>query len=75
MNNYRLAVRIFGANVRVARMARLLTRRQLAEMCGLTANDVFRIEKGRQDVSLIDVLTICDALAVPLVLIIPHTVK
>jgi transcriptional regulator with XRE-family HTH domain len=58
------AVERFGANVRVARLARGWTQEDLAEKTGLATVQVSRIERGKREVRLTTLVRLVRALEV-----------
>lgn len=52
-----------GDRIRMARLARRLSQRDVAEMCKITAATLCKIERGETDVKLSTLALICSALA------------
>jgi transcriptional regulator with XRE-family HTH domain len=46
---------LFGKSLRKLRMKRRLSQEKLAELCGLHTNYIGRIERGQQNISLINI--------------------
>jgi transcriptional regulator with XRE-family HTH domain len=46
---------LFGKSVRKLRLKRRLSQERLAELCGLHTNYIGRIERGQQNISLINI--------------------
>ena len=63
MNLKRIAIYV-GDQIRMARLARRLSQRDVAEMCGITTATLCKIERGETDVKLSTLALIRSALAI-----------
>ncbi len=56
--------RVVGANVKKIRLAKGITQEQLAELAGLNRTHMYRLESGKQSMTLRTLKIIADALLV-----------
>ncbi len=54
----------FGKMVSAARKAQGLTQLELQDLCGVSASVIYKIESGRDDLSLLNFTTVMDALGI-----------
>ncbi|MDQ8196299.1 helix-turn-helix domain-containing protein [Coraliomargarita sp. SDUM461004] len=56
----------FGKMVSAARKAQGLTQLELQDLCGVSASVIYKIECGREDLSLSNLVSVLDALGIQL---------
>ena len=56
----------FGKMVSAARKAQGLTQLELQDLCGVSASVIYKIESGRDDFSLCNLISVLDALGIEL---------
>lgn len=58
-----------GARITALRLEKGLTHKQLAEQAGLFVGELIRLEKGRNNIKLVDLIAVANALGVSIELL------
>lgn len=64
MINEKEILKRIGMEVRVARVRKMLTQKQLANQCGVTKGHIGKVELGKSDAKILTYWRVCDALGI-----------